>query len=131
MSQDRSRPSFNLNFDMRSDHRANTSQGGTSQDQKKLEGGSGLNGPAMSQTSPQMLLGSGKFARNPASSISTWLQYFYVQSGIMTNSGASPAGTVQDEGLKKLLMSWYYAGYYTGLYEGQQQQQQTKHQSQD
>ncbi|CAK7202929.1 hypothetical protein SEUCBS139899_005656 [Sporothrix eucalyptigena] len=26
-----------------------------------------------------------------------------------------------DEGLKKLLMSWYYAGYYTGLYEGQQQ----------
>ncbi|KAK1958813.1 hypothetical protein LY78DRAFT_707401 [Colletotrichum sublineola] len=33
-------------------------------------------------------------------------------------------GTVQDEGLKRLLMSWYYAGYYTGLYEGQQQQQQ-------
>jgi len=31
---------------------------------------------------------------------------------------------VRDEGLKKLLMSWYYAGYYTGLYEGQQQQQQ-------
>ncbi|KAJ6788667.1 hypothetical protein PWT90_04976 [Aphanocladium album] len=33
-------------------------------------------------------------------------------------------GTVKDENLKKLLMSWYYAGYYTGLYEGQQQQQQ-------
>ncbi|KAL2264139.1 hypothetical protein VTK26DRAFT_1660 [Humicola hyalothermophila] len=30
-------------------------------------------------------------------------------------------GTVQDEELKKLLMSWYYAGYYTGLYEGKQQ----------
>ncbi|KAK5127502.1 hypothetical protein LTR85_006841 [Meristemomyces frigidus] len=28
--------------------------------------------------------------------------------------------TVQDEGLKNLMMSWYYAGYYTGLYEGQQ-----------
>ncbi|RDW91464.1 hypothetical protein BP5796_02629 [Coleophoma crateriformis] len=28
---------------------------------------------------------------------------------------------VHDEGLKNLLMSWYYAGYYTGLYEGQQQ----------
>lgn len=27
-------------------------------------------------------------------------------------------GSVQDEGLKNLLMSWYYAGYYTGLYEG-------------
>ncbi|KAM0444145.1 hypothetical protein ACHAQK_002900 [Fusarium lateritium] len=33
-------------------------------------------------------------------------------------------GSVQDESLKKLLMSWYYAGYYTGLYEGQQQNQQ-------
>jgi len=27
---------------------------------------------------------------------------------------------VQDEKLKNLLMSWYYAGYYTGLYTGQQ-----------
>ncbi|KAG6004808.1 hypothetical protein E4U21_000764 [Claviceps maximensis] len=33
-------------------------------------------------------------------------------------------GSIRDEGLKKLLMSWYYAGYYTGLYEGQQQQGQ-------
>ncbi|PTB62153.1 hypothetical protein BBK36DRAFT_8540 [Trichoderma citrinoviride] len=33
-------------------------------------------------------------------------------------------GTVRDENLKKLLMSWYYAGYYTGLFEGQQQGQQ-------
>ncbi|KAJ4307128.1 hypothetical protein N0V88_000505 [Collariella sp. IMI 366227] len=30
-------------------------------------------------------------------------------------------GTIQDEELKKLLMSWYYAGYYTGLFEGKQQ----------
>lgn len=30
---------------------------------------------------------------------------------------------MQDEGLKKLLMSWYYAGYYTGLYEGKQTRQ--------
>ncbi|RMY54032.1 hypothetical protein D0863_13760 [Hortaea werneckii] len=28
--------------------------------------------------------------------------------------------SVQDEGLKNMMMSWYYAGYYTGLYEGQQ-----------
>lgn len=27
---------------------------------------------------------------------------------------------IQDESLKNLMMSWYYAGYYTGLYEGQQ-----------
>jgi len=32
-------------------------------------------------------------------------------------------GPVHDEGLKNLLMSWYYAGYYTGLYEGQHQTQ--------
>ncbi|KAF2204768.1 hypothetical protein GQ43DRAFT_468801 [Delitschia confertaspora ATCC 74209] len=29
-------------------------------------------------------------------------------------------GGVQDENLKNMMMSWYYAGYYTGLYEGQQ-----------
>ncbi|MCJ1361566.1 hypothetical protein MMC16_000666 [Acarospora aff. strigata] len=33
-------------------------------------------------------------------------------------------GGVQDEALKNLMMSWYYAGYYTGLYEGKQQAQQ-------
>ncbi|KAL2149594.1 hypothetical protein VTH82DRAFT_8246 [Thermothelomyces myriococcoides] len=33
-------------------------------------------------------------------------------------------GTVQDDELKNLLMSWYYAGYYTGLYEGRQQRSQ-------
>lgn len=27
---------------------------------------------------------------------------------------------VQDEGLKSLMMAWYFAGYYTGLYEAQQ-----------
>lgn len=26
----------------------------------------------------------------------------------------------QDENLKTLMMSWYYAGYYTGFHEGQQ-----------
>jgi hypothetical protein len=26
--------------------------------------------------------------------------------------------TVQDESLKNLMMSWYWAGYYTGLNEG-------------
>ncbi|KAF2256660.1 hypothetical protein BU26DRAFT_526988 [Trematosphaeria pertusa] len=30
-------------------------------------------------------------------------------------------GTVQDENLRNLMMSWYYAGYYTGLVAGQQQ----------
>ena len=31
---------------------------------------------------------------------------------------------VEDEGLKNLMMSWYFAGYYTGLYEGQQRGKQ-------
>ncbi|KJZ78789.1 hypothetical protein HIM_01562 [Hirsutella minnesotensis 3608] len=30
-------------------------------------------------------------------------------------------GLIQDENLKRLLMSWYYAGYYMGLYQGSQQ----------
>lgn len=30
-------------------------------------------------------------------------------------------GTVQDENLKNMMMSWYYAGYYTGLHAAQQQ----------
>ncbi|EXF83278.1 hypothetical protein CFIO01_04528 [Colletotrichum fioriniae PJ7] len=42
--------------------------------------------------------------------------------GPATMGPQSLLGSVQDEGLKRLLMSWYYAGYYTGLYEGQQQQ---------
>ncbi|TKX18508.1 hypothetical protein C1H76_9297 [Elsinoe australis] len=29
-------------------------------------------------------------------------------------------GAVQDENMRNLMMSWYYAGYYTGLLEGQQ-----------
>ncbi|KAI0974965.1 hypothetical protein F4678DRAFT_357997 [Xylaria arbuscula] len=35
-------------------------------------------------------------------------------------------GTIRDEGLKKLLMSWYYAGYYTGYYEGQRDTNQNQ-----
>ncbi|KAK0613794.1 SMN family protein Smn1 [Immersiella caudata] len=49
---------------------------------------------------------------------------------VRVRSGSIPAvgpqvllGSVQDEDLKKLLMSWYYAGYYTGLFEGKQQAQ--------
>ncbi|KAL4921128.1 hypothetical protein BDW62DRAFT_174989 [Aspergillus aurantiobrunneus] len=31
-----------------------------------------------------------------------------------------PVFPAQDEGLKNLMMAWYYAGYYTAIYEGQQ-----------
>ncbi|KAH6897433.1 hypothetical protein B0T10DRAFT_557250 [Thelonectria olida] len=50
--------------------------------------------------------------------------------GSKTTMGAFPVqavlGSVKDESLKKLLMSWYYAGYYTGLFEGQQQAQHSQ-----
>lgn len=58
---------------------------------------------------PQAVLGTGK--RHVAAQ---------VDSTLLTRSRFA----VRDESLKKLLMSWYYAGYYTGLYEGQQAQQQ-------
>ncbi|PGH20821.1 hypothetical protein AJ80_03448 [Polytolypa hystricis UAMH7299] len=35
----------------------------------------------------------------------------------MVFGGASAA---QDDGLRNLMMAWYFAGYYTGLHEGQQ-----------
>ncbi|KAL3459253.1 hypothetical protein BJX64DRAFT_265091 [Aspergillus heterothallicus] len=41
-------------------------------------------------------------------------------------SGMPPPGFPQgqDEGLKNLMMAWYYAGYYTALYEEQQRKNQ-------
>lgn len=53
----------------------------------------------------------------------------------LTSTGIRFSALVQDEGLKRLLMSWYYAGYYTGLWEGEQkhrneQQHQQQHQQQ-
>ncbi|KAB8075600.1 hypothetical protein BDV29DRAFT_171746 [Aspergillus leporis] len=55
--------------------------------------------------------------------------------GASQTAGPGPMGAampqavisqVQDEGLKNLMMSWYYAGYYTGVYEGQQRANQNK-----
>ncbi|CAO2658831.1 Nn.00g065540.m01.CDS01 [Neocucurbitaria sp. VM-36] len=36
-------------------------------------------------------------------------------------TGSYPSYPLQDENLKNIMMSWYYAGYYTGLHAGQQQ----------
>ncbi|KAI9680567.1 MAG: hypothetical protein M1817_004007 [Caeruleum heppii] len=33
---------------------------------------------------------------------------------------------VEDDGLRNLMMSWYYAGYYTGLFEGQQRRKEAE-----
>jgi len=49
-------------------------------------------------------------------------------SAIPPHSATTPASMpqallapVQDENLKNMMSSWYYAGYYTGLHEGRQQ----------
>ncbi|KAK5629386.1 hypothetical protein RRF57_005101 [Xylaria bambusicola] len=45
-------------------------------------------------------------------------QHSHPRIGDVPSAPAGLLGTVRDEGLKRLLMSWYYAGYYTGYYEG-------------
>jgi hypothetical protein len=60
--------------------------------------------PIMGSAMPQALLNSG----NPLINLTT----------IEIHRLTTPP--VQDEGMKNLMMSWYYAGYYTGLLEGQQ-----------
>jgi len=60
---------------------------------------------------PQALLGSGRY---PAC-------HSRVKRPDMISKKRSDILTVQDENLKNLMMSWYYAGYYTGLHTGQQQ----------
>ncbi|RKF59043.1 Survival motor neuron-like protein 1 [Erysiphe neolycopersici] len=57
--------------------------------------------------SPQHLIGQGK--RKVFTS-------FYISNSANV---CISRNLVRDEGIKSLLMSWYYAGYYTGLYEGQ------------
>jgi len=44
------------------------------------------------------------------------------QAAIPPSTAAAPAAfaAMQDDSMKNLMMSWYYAGYYTGLHEGQQ-----------
>jgi hypothetical protein len=60
--------------------------------------------PAVGGAMPQALLNTGNSLRCS----------FFSRNGQLT------IFTVQDEGMKNLMMSWYYAGYYTGLLEGQQ-----------
>jgi molybdopterin-biosynthesis enzyme MoeA-like protein len=60
--------------------------------------------PVVGSAMPQALLNTGTFQSKDAASENDRLTMI----------------AVQDEGMKNLMMSWYYAGYYTGLLEGQQ-----------
>ncbi|KAL8965343.1 MAG: hypothetical protein Q9183_003904, partial [Haloplaca sp. 2 TL-2023] len=45
----------------------------------------------------------------------------YTPQCILNGKSSPTVSAVQNDALKNLMMSWYYAGYYTGLHEGQQQ----------
>lgn len=45
---------------------------------------------------------------------------YSVPSAQISDKNSTNGQAVQDESLKNVMLSWYYAGYYTGLYEGQQ-----------
>lgn len=66
----------------------------------------------MAASIPQAVLGTGTYpaCQDP----------FNAQVDSLAGN-VSKCSTVQDENLKNLMMSWYYAGYYTGLVAGQQQ----------
>lgn len=83
----------------RSDGQATT---GAQQPQSTSDAGSG---PPAAPPLPTHLVGSSKFIQTP-----------FRKSTVRKLNDV-----VRDEGMKNLLISWYYAGYYTGLYEGQQQ----------
>lgn len=48
-----------------------------------------------------------------------------ISGSIKKKQGPLTTESVQDDDLKRLLMSWYYSGYYTGFYEGKQAARQT------
>lgn len=54
---------------------------------------------------PQAVIGGGNICRD---------------AFLNAESGANTL-LVDDQALKDLMISWYFAGYYTGLYEGKQQ----------
>lgn len=59
--------------------------------------------PSSLATMPTALLAASKLVHSPGAN---------VQANVVSAS--------QDENLRNMMMSWYYAGYHTGLYEGQQ-----------
>ncbi|KAI4135715.1 MAG: hypothetical protein LQ347_000445 [Umbilicaria vellea] len=81
------------------------------------------------------MLEDGEVAEGEATSVTPSLDsHHHQQPPVANNDGyrqEAPSmpnailGRVEDEALKNLMMSWYFAGYYTGLYEGQQQAVQT------
>ena len=53
--------------------------------------------------------------------LSLWLQTVRLLEGTSSWWVLLISRAVKDEGLRNLMLSWYYAGYYSGLYEGQRQ----------
>lgn len=86
--------------------------------------------PPNLSTIPSAVLGGGMSLLRLTPSISPMFEYDFKNEEL-----ANFPPIAQNEDLKNIMMSWYYAGYYTGLYEGQQkawaemqeQQQQAEH----
>ncbi|KAL9109626.1 MAG: hypothetical protein Q9187_008145, partial [Circinaria calcarea] len=70
---------------------------------------------------PQVALSSEPYSPRPQSETKTTNP----PSGVPGLPQTVIDGSSQNEALKNLMMSWYWAGYYTGHYEGQMQAQQT------
>lgn len=65
-------------------------------------------------------------SKAPEQLICQILYWLAVRSPKSNVDDSADHAAVQDEAMKNLMMSWYYAGYYTGLYEGQQKALQTQ-----
>ncbi|KAI9771336.1 MAG: hypothetical protein M1840_002306 [Geoglossum simile] len=91
---------------MAQDHEDSGSQAGDGLDTSRQEESRNFQAGATSQHSRAS-------TRGPAS-----------DGALELNLPQSPVGEVQDEALKNLMMSWYWAGYYTGLNEGLNQAKQ-------
>ncbi|KAK9436666.1 hypothetical protein VB005_11480 [Metarhizium brunneum] len=83
--------------------------------------------PNKQANSPEPVSSTGN--EDPDAIISSSDQAQSSQKGATAAASAAPPpqallGSIRDDNLKRLLMSWYYAGYYTGLFEGQQHGQQ-------
>ncbi|KAF2117582.1 hypothetical protein BDV96DRAFT_611331 [Lophiotrema nucula] len=96
-------------------------------DRNNLAGLAGTDEPEVATKNQDRVKVEGTEAEEPTSSGHQELSRASVAGQPRHDMAAAAAmpqallGTVQDENLKNLMMSWYYAGYYTGLVAGQQQ----------
>ncbi|KAL4937592.1 hypothetical protein BDV06DRAFT_70211 [Aspergillus oleicola] len=81
---------------------------------------------AMPEPETGFVEGTAQAAATHVSQVATESAHVKSENAAAAGSAQAPAmpypafSPGQDEGLKNLMMAWYYAGYYTALYEEQQ-----------